>query len=242
MNNNCCCCLRGPRGFTGETGAQGPRGLQGPVGERGPMGPCGCEGPEGPQGPIGVTGQQGPEGIQGPTGAEGPIGQAGANGADGLTPSIGENGNWWLGTTDTGINAVGPSIAGNYESLINAGEFLQDELLTFPNGGFVQRGMSIDSSRKVITLEKSAYYRITYFGYLYATSGTPHINILKNGEDLNYFTVAENQGGLTVIDIVYPFMANDTLSLVVRNGNVQYWENANNEINGFLTIVGWGLI
>jgi len=31
----------------------------------------------------------------------------GTNGANGLTPRIGENGNWWVGTTDTGILAKG---------------------------------------------------------------------------------------------------------------------------------------
>ncbi|MGN0817453.1 MAG: hypothetical protein ACI4L9_00665 [Candidatus Coproplasma sp.] len=31
----------------------------------------------------------------------------GAAGADGLTPHIGENGNWWIGNTDTGVKATG---------------------------------------------------------------------------------------------------------------------------------------
>ena len=31
----------------------------------------------------------------------------GANGTDGLTPTIGENGNWWIGETDTGVKAEG---------------------------------------------------------------------------------------------------------------------------------------
>ena len=35
-------------------------------------------------------------------GAQGGQGTAGANGADGITPTIGANGNWYLGTTDTG--------------------------------------------------------------------------------------------------------------------------------------------
>lgn len=34
-------------------------------------------------------------------------GAAGEDGADGLTPYIGENGNWWLGDTDTGVSAKG---------------------------------------------------------------------------------------------------------------------------------------
>lgn len=34
-------------------------------------------------------------------------GEKGADGNDGLTPHIGDNGNWWIGTTDTGIKAQG---------------------------------------------------------------------------------------------------------------------------------------
>ena len=29
------------------------------------------------------------------------------NGTDGITPTIGANGNWWIGTTDTGVKAAG---------------------------------------------------------------------------------------------------------------------------------------
>lgn len=35
-------------------------------------------------------------------------GAAGKDGADGVTPHIGENGNWWVGNTDTGVSAKGP--------------------------------------------------------------------------------------------------------------------------------------
>lgn len=34
-------------------------------------------------------------------------GEDGVDGKDGNTPSIGENGNWWIGETDTGVKAVG---------------------------------------------------------------------------------------------------------------------------------------
>ena len=34
-----------------------------------------------------------------------PVGPAGEPGDDGLTPYIGENGNWWIGDTDTGVSA-----------------------------------------------------------------------------------------------------------------------------------------
>ena len=56
----------------------------------------GAKGDAGTQGPKGATGPAGP---QGPAGAPGKDGTAGA---DGVTPHIGDNGNWYLGTTDTG--------------------------------------------------------------------------------------------------------------------------------------------
>ena len=46
-----------------------------------------------------TTGLQGQKGL---TGDPGPQGDPGPAGADGVTPTIGENGNWYLGETDTG--------------------------------------------------------------------------------------------------------------------------------------------
>lgn len=45
---------------------------------------------------LNTTGAKGSTGVQGPQGDPGPAG------ADGVTPTIGENGNWYLGETDTG--------------------------------------------------------------------------------------------------------------------------------------------
>jgi len=39
----------------------------------------------------------------------GPKGTDGTDGQDGVTPHIGENGNWFLGTEDTGTPARGPA-------------------------------------------------------------------------------------------------------------------------------------
>ncbi len=49
-------------------------------------------------------GKDGQDGEKGETGPQGPVGQTGE---DGLTPKIGENGNWWIGETDTGVSASG---------------------------------------------------------------------------------------------------------------------------------------
>jgi len=54
---------------------------------------------DGATGPAGPAGPQGPAGATGKDGADG---KPGAAGADGVTPHIGDNGNWYIGSTDTG--------------------------------------------------------------------------------------------------------------------------------------------
>lgn len=56
-------------------------------------------GPQGVKGDAGAKGEKGDPGAQGEKGA---TGAAGAPGTDGMTPTIGANGNWFLGSTDTG--------------------------------------------------------------------------------------------------------------------------------------------
>ena len=129
---------QGPKGDTGAQGPQGPKGDTGATGARGATGPAGttptigsngnwflgstdtgkpsrgATGAQGPQGPKGATGAQGPKGDTGATGARGatgPQGPQGPQGPAGTTPTIGSNGNWFLGSTDTGKpsrGATGP--------------------------------------------------------------------------------------------------------------------------------------
>ena len=56
----------------------------------------------------GDPGPQGPQGEQGPAGKDGADGAPGKDGADGVTPHIGDNGNWYIGETDTGVKAEAP--------------------------------------------------------------------------------------------------------------------------------------
>jgi hypothetical protein len=126
---------QGPKGDTGATGAKGATGAQGPAGTTPTIGSNGnwylgssdtgkpsrgATGPQGPKGEKGATGAQGPQGPKGDTGAQGPKGDTGATGAKGATgsqgpagttPTIGSNGNWYLGSSDTGKpsrGATGP--------------------------------------------------------------------------------------------------------------------------------------
>lgn len=79
--------LKGAKGDKGDTGAQGVKGDPGEKGDPGATGPAS---------PAGVPGKDGADGKPGASGSDG------AKGADGITPHIGDNGNWYLGPTDTG--------------------------------------------------------------------------------------------------------------------------------------------
>lgn len=51
---------------------------------------------------VNIMGPQGPAGKDGDPGQKGDTGATGPAGKNGITPVIGENGNWYLGETDTG--------------------------------------------------------------------------------------------------------------------------------------------
>ena len=111
---------QGPKGEPGDTGPAGASGTDGitpSIGEngnwylgttdtgkpsRGEKGDKGDPGAKGDPGDKGDPGAKGDPGEQGPKGEPGDTGPAGASGTDGITPTIGENGNWYLGATDTG--------------------------------------------------------------------------------------------------------------------------------------------
>ena len=83
---------------------------KGDKGDPGPQGPQGEKGEKGDKGDKGDPGQsiKGPQGLPGPQGETGPQGPVGPKGDDGITPHIGNNGDWFIGDTDTGVEAQGP--------------------------------------------------------------------------------------------------------------------------------------
>lgn len=91
-------------GRDGERGADGLPGRDGVDGQPGVAGEPGAPGRDGIDGKDGKDGKDGLPGEPGPAGRDGRDGQPGA---DGVTPHIGDNGNWWIGETDTGVPAVG---------------------------------------------------------------------------------------------------------------------------------------
>lgn len=99
------------KGATGAPGADGKDGTDGKTPYVGDNGNWyigaddtgkpsrGAKGDKGEKGDKGDTGEKGAQGPQGPQGLQGPPGEAGA---DGKTPYVGDNGNWFVGSDDTG--------------------------------------------------------------------------------------------------------------------------------------------
>ena len=110
----------GTPGTDGKDGAPGKDGADGAPGKNGVTPTIGANGnwylgDEDTGKPSrGATGPQGADGKDGTNGTDGAPGKDGADGApgkDGITPTIGANGNWYLGTEDTGKpsrGATGP--------------------------------------------------------------------------------------------------------------------------------------
>lgn len=79
--------------------------VQGADGRNGRDGADGQDGRDGKDGEDGRDGKDGQDGKDGLNGQDGKDGEDGEDGKDGITPTIGDNGNWWIGDTDTGVQA-----------------------------------------------------------------------------------------------------------------------------------------
>lgn len=115
---------KGDKGDTGATGATGAQGIQGEQGEKGDpftYSDFTAEQLAALRGPQGDKGDKGDpmryedlspaqiESLRGPKGDDGADGQDGQDGQDGVSPHIDStSGNWYVGSTDTGVHAQGP--------------------------------------------------------------------------------------------------------------------------------------
>ncbi|WP_221409894.1 hypothetical protein [Reichenbachiella sp. MSK19-1] len=103
----------GKDGVDGTNGKDGVNGLTPYIGENGNwwIGTedtgIKAEGQDGTNGSDGKDGVDGTNGTDGKDGVDGTNGTNGSDGVDGNTPFVGANGNWWIGTDDTGIKAEG---------------------------------------------------------------------------------------------------------------------------------------
>ena len=97
--------LKGEPGAAGASGKDGENGKTPYVGDNGNwyIGADDTGKPSrGAKGEKGDKGDTGAQGIQGIQGEKGDKGDTGAAGADGKTPYVGDNGNWFVGSDDTG--------------------------------------------------------------------------------------------------------------------------------------------
>ena len=102
------------------------------------------------------------DGAKGEKGDPGEDGQAGTPGQNGVSPHIGTNGNWWIGTTDTGVSATGgsytlpvatPDALGGVKPIGKTAAMTQDvgvdadgKLYTAPSGGGTDKSLGIASA------------------------------------------------------------------------------------------------
>ena len=144
-----------------------------------------------------LTELKGADGIDGAAGKDGTNGINGSDGADGNTPFIGENGNWWIGETDTGVKAAGTvgekgdkgdkgdpgekgdkgdpgqngGSSGYFHAKASIGTaLLQNHAARFEFTTKINKGGLISASANEITLKKGHIYNITISGSLGVSS------------------------------------------------------------------------
>ncbi|MBM6925035.1 immunoglobulin domain-containing protein [Pseudoflavonifractor phocaeensis] len=99
--------IKGEQGDKGDKGDPGEDGKTPYIGDNGNWWIDGVDTGIPATGSSGSDGSDGSNGKDGQDGKDGKDGKDGEDGKDGLTPYIGSNGNWWIGTTDTGVKAAG---------------------------------------------------------------------------------------------------------------------------------------
>jgi hypothetical protein len=161
---------------------------------------------QGPSGPIGSSGSQGPIGIPG---------------EDGSTPYIGDNGNWWIGETDSGVSASGANASQiplpNVDLALSARETqLYNESLVIPfstpeekltyaqnliaTQGFV--GISTASQLINMTDIDGKYVLLNDITFAPNLLWSP-INFNGTGSVDNYFSGILDGAGFSIADLQY---------------------------------------
>ena len=145
----------------------------------------GLDGKDGADGKDGINGKDGIDGRDGADGKDGTNGQNGTDGKDGNTPFIGENGNWWIGTTDTGVKAAG--VNGEKGDKGDVGQDgscpgwfygvgvvqsvnLQNETAALYFQGKMSSGGLVSCDGDTVRLSRGHHYQVSVNGAVYAMS------------------------------------------------------------------------
>ena len=176
-------------------------------------------------------------------GADGTNGLNGRDGTNGDTPFIGENGNWWIGTTDTEVRAAGQDgkdgVCSGY--FYGIGQNSRG-ILTFPTYRDASNGLIRYSQYwNNFTLKKGHSYSLTFSGSLAIganDAGREFGAVLKDGYDDNRSAnttlvkfKADNYISLTQVPVVYSriYNANEediTLQLLLDDdGDGTYFQS-----------------
>lgn len=164
----------------------------------------------------GKDGADGRDGIDGINGRDGTDGQNGADGKDGNTPFIGENGNWWIGTNDTGVKAEGRDGA--------AGE-------KGDTGEKGEKGEKGDTGEKGDQGEKGekgdAGQNGSCSGYYYAEASVPSV-LLQYDHAAMHIYQKINKGGLISSYNNAITLKKGHIYYLIINGSVDVMSNENN--------------
>lgn len=151
--------------------------------------------------------------LKGQDGKDGTNGQNGADGKDGNTPFIGENGNWWIGTTDTGVKATG--VDGEKGEKGDTGEKGQNGLNG--NDGIGIKEAFISNTGELILT--------------YSDNTTANLGIVKGKDGLNGINgeKGEKGEGYTLTEDDKKDISAEVASLLFESGTTEssalYWEN-----------------
>ena len=182
-----------------------------------------------------------------------------AQGEDGLTPFIGSNGNWWIGTTDTGVSANAKTVAVSYQDSVGItvpGRYTIGTLQIGNNAPITLSGINTvgeGGSGGGVTPNISATASID------GGTGTPSVTVTKSGsnESPNFNFAFHNlkgeqgipgsgsggEGGTTYIENPYDDnqIRTDLQNIKTRLDNLHTWtqQEIQNLINGALDDWDW---
>lgn len=191
----------------------------------------GAKGEKGDKGDKGDTGAVGPQGPQGETG---PKGADGTNGTNGITPTIGANGNWFLGSTDTGKPSRGvkgeQGAKGDSGVYVGAGDMPEDcNVQIDPEGSVID----VYSKSEIDALIGTITDETTSVENLWENNMTWQLRNYQRWGKLCFFSlqiiVAESIStnyGFSLIKLPYA----STMRIWINNGTQFYLDSGNQYI------------
>ena len=189
---------KGDKGDPGKDGYTPQKGVDYFDGEPGPKGDPGEKGEPGPKGDPGEKGEPGDKGDKGDPGKDGEPGEKGdpgEPGADGITPHIGENGNWFIGETDTGVRAEGNDANITLEMIIAELGYTPVQSVNGQTGNVKLNSSDVGADQSGTATSKVTEHNISNIAHndirLLIEGLTTRLNALANSDDTTLDQMAE---------------------------------------------------